>query len=123
MTLAQAEPQSAPADPVDHGLQLSEGTFRCVRMHEADDTDAVSGTVIWKPARSLWISAMTLAALLGGPVYFTWGAYHLPLLLRAKTRQSTLRTYGAAQAVVARFAPACATIQRKTNSFDSSWAS
>ena len=85
MTLAQLEPKSVPVDPVDHALQLSEGTFRCVRMHDAADTDAVSGTVNWKPAKSLWISAMTLAALLGGPVFFTFGALVLFLATTATT--------------------------------------
>jgi len=85
MTLAQLESKSVPVDPVDHALQLSEGTFRCVRMHDAQGTDAVSGTVNWKPAKSLWISAMTLAALLGGPVFFTFGALVLFLATTATT--------------------------------------
>jgi stearoyl-CoA desaturase (delta-9 desaturase) len=85
MALAQLEHQSAPADPVDHALQLSEGTFRCVRMLDAEDTDAVSGTVNWKPAKSLWISTMTLAALLGGPLFFNRGALVLFLATTATT--------------------------------------
>src|SRR5262245_44606289 len=85
MALAQLERQSAPVDPVDHALQLSEGTFRCVRMLDAEDTDAVSGTVNWKPAKSLWISAMTFAALLGGPLFFTRGALVLFLATTATT--------------------------------------
>lgn len=85
MTLAQPEPESTPVDPIDRALQLSGGTFRCVRMHDVDDTDAVSGTVNWKPAKSLWISAMTLAALLGGPLFFTWGALVLFLATTATT--------------------------------------
>jgi len=56
-----------------------------VRMHDAQGTDAVSGTVNWKPAKSLWISAMTLAALLGGPVFFTFGALVLFLATTATT--------------------------------------
>jgi fatty-acid desaturase len=85
MTLAQPEPRSAAEDPVDQALQLSEGTFRCVRMRDAEDTDAVSGTVSWKPTKSLWISAMTLAALLGGPLFFTWGALVLFIATTATT--------------------------------------
>jgi fatty-acid desaturase len=84
MTLARV-PQLAPTDPVDHALQLSEGTFRCVRMHDSHDSDAFSGTVSWKPAKSLWISAMTIAALLGGPLFFTWGALVLFLATTATT--------------------------------------
>ena len=85
MTLAQLEPQAAPDDPIDHALRSSEGTFRCVRMHDVEDTDAVSGTVGWKPAKSLWISAMTLTALVGGPLVFTWGALALFLVTTVTT--------------------------------------
>jgi stearoyl-CoA desaturase (delta-9 desaturase) len=85
MTLAQLQPQAAPDDPIDHALQSSQGTFRCVRMHDDQDTDAVSGTVSWKPAKSLWISAMTLTALVGGPLALTWGALALFLVTTATT--------------------------------------
>jgi stearoyl-CoA desaturase (delta-9 desaturase) len=54
-------------------------------MFDADDTDATQGTVRWKPAKSLWISAMTLTALIGGPIWFTWGALALFLLTTAVT--------------------------------------
>ena len=33
----------------------------------------VDGEVHWKPVKSLWISAMTLAALIGGPLYLHLG--------------------------------------------------
>jgi len=85
MALVQAEPQLALDDPVDHALQSCEGTFRCVRMCDAEDTDAVAGTVHWKLTKSLWISAMTLAALVGGPLFFSWGALALFLATTAAT--------------------------------------
>jgi fatty-acid desaturase len=73
----QAEPKSLPFDPIDDALQKAEGTFRCVRMRDDGGTGALHGSVHWKPTKSLWISAMTLIALTGGPVFFTWGALTL----------------------------------------------
>ena len=75
----------APFDPVDAALQKSEGTFRTVRMRDAEGSDAVSGSVSWSPSKSLWMTSMTLAALLGGPMLFTWGALALFLATTAAT--------------------------------------
>jgi len=72
-------------DLVDSALARSESTFRAPRMFDAEATSAVDGSVHWKPAKSLWISAMTLAALLGGPLTFTWGALALLLVTTAVT--------------------------------------
>ncbi len=36
--------------------------------------DPMTGSVTWDPSRSLWNGGMLLAALLLGPMYFTWGA-------------------------------------------------
>ena len=74
MAQSSGEVAAAVADPVDAALQRSESTFRSPRMFDADDTSAVEGVVRWKPAKSLWISGLTLAALVGGPWHFTWGA-------------------------------------------------
>jgi fatty-acid desaturase len=73
------------ADRIDEALRNSEGTFRSPRMAEADDTSAVEGKVHWKPVKSLWISGMTLAALAGGPLFFTWSALALFLVTTAAT--------------------------------------
>jgi stearoyl-CoA desaturase (delta-9 desaturase) len=76
----------APArDPIDEALAASAGMFRSPRVFDHSDTDAVAGAVRWKPAKSLWISAMTLAALVGGPLFFTWGALALFLVTTAVT--------------------------------------
>src|SRR5262249_21637335 len=74
MVPVQAECQWASFDPVDNALQRAEGTFRTVRVDDDNCTDAIDGSVHWKPIKSLFISAMTLVALLGGPIFFTWGA-------------------------------------------------
>src|SRR6185436_18730465 len=82
---AQTEAGSPPTDPVDAALQASASTFRSPRMFDAADTSAVDGRVAWKPVKSLWISGMTLAALIGGPISFTWGAFALFLVTTAVT--------------------------------------
>src|SRR5688572_11728562 len=76
--------RSAP-DAVEEALQSSQSTLRSPRMFDAADTSAVEGEVRWKPVKSLWISAMTLAALIGGPLYFTWGALALFIATAAVT--------------------------------------
>ena len=80
MVSATTRPEDRSEDPIDAALARSESTFRSPRMFDAADTDAVEGEVHWKPAKSLWISAMTLTALIGGPVFFTWGALALFLV-------------------------------------------
>ena len=72
-------------DPIDAALAASASTFRPPRMLDRPDTDAVAGTVRWKPVKSLWISGMTAAALIGGPLFFTWGALALFLVTTAVT--------------------------------------
>jgi fatty-acid desaturase len=78
-------PTCAPFDPVDAALRKSEGTFRTVRMHDAEGSDAVTGSVLWQPHKSLWITSMTLGALIGAPLLFTWGALALFLATTATT--------------------------------------
>jgi len=52
-------------------MELVPGSFRI--KYQAD-TDPVSGTVRWKPEKSIWIGSMTLAALALGPLTFSWSA-------------------------------------------------
>src|SRR4249920_325828 len=81
--LKGSRPQSA--DPVDEALARSESSLRSPRMFDADDTDAIEGVVRWQPVKSLWISAMTLTALVAGPITFTWSALALFLATTAVT--------------------------------------
>ncbi len=83
--LLQREAQSSLGDPIENALQRAEGTFRCVRITDRSATDAVRGSVQWKPVKSLYISALTLVALLGTPMFFTWGALALFLVTTAVT--------------------------------------
>src|SRR5689334_18955196 len=72
-------------DPVDDALARSESSLRSPRMFDAPGTDANAGTVRWKPAKSVWVAAMTLAALVGGPLTFTWSALALFVMTTATT--------------------------------------
>jgi stearoyl-CoA desaturase (delta-9 desaturase) len=83
--LAPRAVDGRPFDPVDAALARSDSSFRSPRMFDVAASDALAGSVRWKPVKSLWITAMTLAALLGGPVYCTWGALALFLITTAAT--------------------------------------
>jgi fatty-acid desaturase len=72
-------------DPIDAALTKSESTFRSPRMFDHGLTSADVGRVHWAPGKSLWITGMTLAAVIGGPVYFSWGALILFLVTTATT--------------------------------------
>ena len=85
MTAASAEARATAADPIDEALRQSASTFRSPRMFDADATSAVEGSVHWKPVKSLWISGMTIVALAGGPLAFTWGAFALFIVTTAVT--------------------------------------
>lgn len=43
--------------------------------------DPMVGDVTWDPARSLWNAGTLLAALILGPIYFSWGAFLVYLVL------------------------------------------
>jgi fatty-acid desaturase len=55
------------------------------RMIATERTNPVEGEVQWAPAKSLWIGAMTAAALLLGPHFFSWSALALCLAMSAVT--------------------------------------
>lgn len=55
-------------------MQLVAGSER---IDAQEGADPVEGTVRWAPAKSLWIGGMTLAALVLGPIFFSWGALAL----------------------------------------------
>jgi fatty-acid desaturase len=79
------EAGTSAGDAVEQALRSSQSTLRSPRMFDADDTSAVEGEVRWQPVKSVWISTMTLAALIGGPIFFTWGALALFALTAAIT--------------------------------------
>ena len=85
MILAQCGPDTISPDAVDAALQSSQSSLRSPRMFDGADSNAIDGCVYWKPSKSLWISAMTLTALIGGPMFFTLGALVLFLCTTAVT--------------------------------------
>jgi fatty-acid desaturase len=85
MLVTVAADERAVPDAVEQALQSSQSTLRSPRMFDAEGTSAIEGTVHWKPVKSIWISGMTLAALIGGPLFFTWGALALFLVTTAVT--------------------------------------
>ncbi len=50
------------------------------RIQARIDCSALEGRVRWAPAKSLWITSMTLVALLLGPLVFSWSALSLFLV-------------------------------------------
>ena len=63
-------------------MQLVPGSIRIIA---SPDTDPVAGIVRWMPAKSIWIGAMTAAALVLGPLTFSWDALAVFLALCAIT--------------------------------------
>jgi fatty-acid desaturase len=55
------------------------------RVIATDVSNPVEGRVYWLPSKSLWITAMTLVALIGGPLTFSWGALLVFVILTAAT--------------------------------------
>jgi stearoyl-CoA desaturase (delta-9 desaturase) len=51
----------------------------------ADEADPRSGRVQWSPVKSLWLTGMTAAALVGGTLAFSWDALSLFLVTCAIT--------------------------------------
>ncbi|MDB5429708.1 MAG: acyl-CoA desaturase [Caulobacter sp.] len=63
-------------------MQLVPGSERVIATSGANP---VEGVVRWAPAKSLWIGAMTLAALVAGPVFFSWSGFALFLVTSGVT--------------------------------------
>jgi len=57
------------------------GAYKVNSLTIGADADPMEGTVTWDPARSLWNGGMLLATLILGPIYFTWGAFAVFLVL------------------------------------------
>jgi sn-1 stearoyl-lipid 9-desaturase len=57
------------------------GPFKVNSLHIDPSADQMTGTVVWDPARSLWNATMLIAALVLAPMYFTWGAFLVFIVL------------------------------------------
>jgi hypothetical protein len=56
----------------DQTMDVRPGSERIVI---APDTDPLDGRVRWAPAKSLWLAGMTAAAIVLGPITFSWSAF------------------------------------------------
>jgi sn-1 stearoyl-lipid 9-desaturase len=63
----------------------SEGAFKVNSLSELTHADAGEGTLVWDPGRSIWNMGMIAAALVLGPLFFTWSAFALFLILSGAT--------------------------------------
>ena len=73
-------------DAIEEALSEAASTHRSPRMLEGPDgADAETGLVHWASVKSVWITAMWLGAIVGGPLCFTWDALLLFLVTTATT--------------------------------------
>jgi sn-1 stearoyl-lipid 9-desaturase len=72
---------TAPTDT--HGPRPS--ALSTDRMIADERSDAMAGHVVWVPAKSLWTGAMTLIAIVAGPLTFAWDALALFIVTSAIT--------------------------------------
>ena len=63
----------------------SDGPYKVNSLIFLRGVDPLAGHVKWDPARSFWNGGMLLAALTLGPMYFTWSAFAVFVVLLAIT--------------------------------------
>jgi stearoyl-CoA desaturase (delta-9 desaturase) len=63
-------------------MGIVKGSDRVAGLHGAN---AGAGSVKWAPAKSLWMALMTAAAVILGPITFSWNAFAVFLSLSALT--------------------------------------
>jgi len=61
------------------------GAFKVNSLGNLDKADAVAGRVVWDGPRSIWNMGMLAGALIAGPIFFTWPALLVFLLLAGAT--------------------------------------
>lgn len=61
------------------------GPYKVSSLAIGPDCDQLKGVVTWDTARSLWNGGMLLASLILGPLYFTWGAVAVFVVLLSIT--------------------------------------
>ncbi|QKC83161.1 acyl-CoA desaturase [Mesorhizobium sp. NZP2077] len=60
-------------------------TISTGRMISREDSDARDGRVVWMPAKSFWVGAMTVIAIVFGRLTFNWSAFALFVVMTAVT--------------------------------------
>jgi sn-1 stearoyl-lipid 9-desaturase len=57
------------------------GVFKVNSLRISPGDDPLTGRVVWDPARSIWNASMLIASLILAPIYFSWSAVLLCVLL------------------------------------------
>jgi sn-1 stearoyl-lipid 9-desaturase len=65
--------------------EAASGAFKVNSLDGLEQADAASGQLVWDSGRSLWNSGMIVGALVLGPLFFTWSAFAVFLLLSGFT--------------------------------------
>lgn len=55
------------------------------RVFSEDGANPVEGRVVLRPVKTAWIVGVTAAALIGGPLTFSWAAFGVFVVLTAAT--------------------------------------
>jgi hypothetical protein len=66
-------------------MSTDRDAFKVNSLTGLDDASPVEGEVVWDPARSIWNSGMFLAAVILGPLTFSWSALVVFLVTAAVT--------------------------------------
>ncbi len=61
--------------------EAATGPYKVNSLHISPDADPSRGSVTWDPWRSLWNGAMLIAAMVLGPMYMTWDAVVMFVIL------------------------------------------
>ena len=67
--------------PVNLQNDSASGAYKVNSLVIHAQADPLAGTVVWDPWRSLWNAGMLLTALTLAPLYFTWGAFAVCVIL------------------------------------------
>ena len=65
--------------------EAAEGAFKVNSLSGLEHADASAGRVVWDAPRSIWNMSMLAAALVFGPMFFSWSGFAVFLLLSGFT--------------------------------------
>jgi len=70
---------------MDSKVETGSAAFKVNSLTNLDTARPDKGRVVWDPARSIWNTGFFLSAFILGPLYFTWGALAVFLILSGIT--------------------------------------
>src|SRR4051794_34434278 len=65
--------------------EAGDGAFKVNSLSGLEQADASEGILVWDPGRSIWNMSMIAGALVLGPLFFSWSAFTVFLLLSGFT--------------------------------------